>query len=201
MQNANKLSERLLHKDFDSLGPRERHVLSHIAKGIHISRNVRKEHEESLTFGQRLADKVAAFGGSWPFIVLFMTALLTWIAVNSYLLAAMSRSSFDPYPYILLNLVLSMLAAVQAPIIMMSQNRQAAKDRVDAAHDYEVNLKAELEIMSLHQKLDALRSEQWPEMVRIQDEQAKALAGLVEDVRVMKEAMLSPEQGRSGARK
>ena len=112
-----------------------------------------------MTFGQRLADKVAGFGGSWTFISIFAVVLVIWILLNSFVLIAY-RKSFDPYPYILLNLFLSMLAAIQAPIILMSQNRQAYKDRLSAEHDYEVNLKAEIEIMALHEKIDLLRDKQ-----------------------------------------
>jgi uncharacterized membrane protein len=113
--------------------------------------------EEPLTVGERLADRVASFGGSWTFILCFASVLILWVLLNSEVLAHWHRQ-FDPYPYILLNLFLSMLAAIQAPIIMMSQNRQAAKDRLQAAHDYEVNMRAESEIAALHAKVDALRS-------------------------------------------
>jgi uncharacterized membrane protein len=119
----------------------------------HVTRNPNVEEEERLTFGERIADKVASFGGSWTFIITFGVVLLLWITVNSILLAA---HPFDPYPYILLNLFLSMLAALQAPVIMMSQNRQAAKDRLKADLDYEVNMKAELEVAQLHRKIDRL---------------------------------------------
>lgn len=115
------------------------------------ARNVNVEAEDRLTFGERIADKVAAFGGSWTFIISFATVMVTWVIVNSVILA---RRAFDPFPYILLNLFLSMLAAIQAPVIMMSQNRQAAKDRLKADIQYDVNLKAELEIAQLHQKVD-----------------------------------------------
>ena len=104
-----------------------------------------------MTFGQKMADKVASFGGSWLFISIFMGVMVVWIILNSFVLINLDRT-FDPYPYILLNLVLSMLAAIQAPIILMSQNRQAYKDRLSAEHDYEVNLKAELEIMAFMRK-------------------------------------------------
>jgi uncharacterized membrane protein len=127
-----------------------------------VSRNVNVEHDKTLTFGERLADRVASFGGSWTFMMLFATVLLLWVALNSLMLS----KAFDPYPYILLNLFLSMLASIQAPIIMMSQNRQAAKDRLDAAHDYEVNLKAEIEIMALHEKLDEMRSKDLVELLK-----------------------------------
>ena len=108
-------------------------------------------------FGDRIADRVAAFGGSWPFILLAVAAIGVWLSVN-----LVSTRAFDPYPFILLNLVLSCLAALQAPIIMMSQNRQAARDRLDAQHDYEVNTKAELEIVGLHAKLDEIRNSLLP---------------------------------------
>lgn len=119
----------------------------------HVSRNVNEEEEDRLTFGERIADRVASFGGSWTFIILFGFILVTWMAVNAYLLAA---HPFDPYPFILLNLVLSTLAALQAPVIMMSQNRQATKDRLKADLDYQVNLKAELEVAQLHSKIDRI---------------------------------------------
>jgi CRP/FNR family transcriptional regulator, cyclic AMP receptor protein len=117
-----------------------------------VSRNLNAEEEEHLTIGQRLADRVAAFGGSWPFIIIFGLFMTFWMATNSYL----SGEAFDPYPFILLNLALSALAALQAPVIMMSQNRQASKDRLRADLDYEVNLKAELEVAHLHNKMDQL---------------------------------------------
>jgi uncharacterized membrane protein len=120
-------------------------------------------------FWDRLADRVAAIGGSWPFIFGFLIVLLAWMALNSGVLRAMGVV-WDPYPYIFLNLILSMLAAIQAPIIMMSQNRAADKDRVAAAHDYEVNLRAELEIMRLHEKLDTMRAEQLATLLRHQTE-------------------------------
>jgi CRP/FNR family cyclic AMP-dependent transcriptional regulator len=121
-----------------------------------VTRNVNIEAEERITLGQRLADRVAAFGGSWPFILVFCAVMVVWIAVNTWVLA---EDTFDPYPYILLNLVLSMLAAMQAPIIIMSQNRQAAKDRLQADLDYRINLKAELEVAHLHKKIDRIWEE------------------------------------------
>lgn len=116
-----------------------------------VSRNVNIEEQERLTLAQRVADRVAAFGGSWTFILIFIVAETIWVVINS---AALWVRHFDPYPYILLNLFLSMIAAIQAPVIMMSQNRQAAKDRLQADQDYRVNLKAELEVAHLHRKLD-----------------------------------------------
>jgi uncharacterized membrane protein len=181
-RDVHALAQQLLHKSYEALTRREQEVIQRIARRVHISRNVRAEHEERLTFGQRLADRVAAFGGSWPFISIFFAVLVAWVLVNSVVLAR-RHESFDPYPYILLNLMLSMLAAVQAPVIMMSQNRQAAKDRADAAHDYEVNLKAELEIMSLHDKFDSLRDRQWGELLTLQQEQIRLLTQIIEGTR------------------
>jgi uncharacterized membrane protein len=156
------LAQRLLDMGFDDMTPREQRVIERVAKRVAISRNVGEEHDKGLTFGDRLADQVASFGGSWTFLILFGLFILAWIGVN----AAMLALAFDPYPYILLNLFMSMLASIQAPIIMMSQNRQAKKDRVEAAHDYEVNLKAEVEIMALHEKLDEIRAKDLAELLK-----------------------------------
>lgn len=179
------LAHQLLHKGVDSLSQRERLVIKSIADRVHLSRNVQEDSETQYSFGQRLADKVASFGGSWTFIILFSGILLTWIGLNSYILIRWNKV-FDPYPYILLNLMLSMTAAFQAPIIMMSQNRQVAKDRADAEHDYEVNLKAELEIMALHSKMDALREKQWEELLTLQKDQIGMLNKLIENVQETK---------------
>lgn len=124
------------------------------------------------TFGQRVADRVASFGGSWPFIIIAVSLIGAWILVN------VRQGGFDPFPFILLNLVLSCLAALQAPIIMMSQNRQAARDRIDAQHDYEVNLKAEMEIVALHTKLDEIREHKWGELLTLQQQQLELLMKL-----------------------
>jgi CRP/FNR family cyclic AMP-dependent transcriptional regulator len=129
-----------------------------------VSRNVNVEEEEMMTFGQRIADHVASFGGSWTFIISFGVVLVVWVIVNVWILAS---HPFDPYPFILLNLVLSMLAALQAPVIMMSQNRQAAKDRLKADLDYEVNLKAELEVAQLHRKVDKLYEDVQARLVKL----------------------------------
>jgi len=181
-QKVDEISEKLLHKKYEHLGEREKKVAHHLAERIHIARNVAQDFSEQLTFGQRLADKVAAFGGSWTFISIFAVVLVIWVLLNSFVLITY-RESFDPYPYILLNLFLSMLAAIQAPIILMSQNRQASKDRLSAEHDYEVNLKAELEIMALHEKIDLLREKQWGELISIQQEQLRLLSQLIEDLK------------------
>jgi uncharacterized membrane protein len=177
-RSVQEIAAKLLHADYDKLSERERHVVQRFVERRRVSRNTNREFTEQLTFGQRVADRVAAFGGSWPFIGLFALLLVAWVALNVVLLARRG-STFDPYPFILLNLVLSMLAAVQAPVIMMSQNRQVARDRVDAAHDYEVNLKAELEILTLHEKLDALRQQQWEELIGLQEQQISLLQQLL----------------------
>ena len=179
-QKEVELSERLFRTKYDHLGKQERHVAHHLAERTHIARNVAQDFTEQMTFGQRLADRVAAFGGSWTFISIFAVVLVVWVVLNSFLLVRY-RESFDPYPYILLNLFLSMLAAIQAPIILMSQNRQAYKDRLSADHDYEVNLKAELEIIALHEKIDLLRDKQWNELILIQQEQLRLLSQLMKD--------------------
>ncbi len=157
-------------------------VARHIAQRQHIARNLAADPGMPPTRGQRAADAVAKFGGSWTFVGLFGLTMAVWVAANALLLATRG-STFDPYPYILLNLFLSMLAAIQAPIILMSQNRQAERDRVSAAHDYEVNLKAELEIMLLHDKVDELREKQWAELLALQREQLDLLAGLIQQNR------------------
>ena len=147
------LAQHLLHVGFGPLSDRDRRMLTRLARRMRGAPDVNHEFDRSLTFGERLADKVAAIGGSWAFIIGFCVFLLVWAAVNVLVLV---ESAFDPYPFIFLNLLLSMLAALQAPIIMMSQNRQAAKDRLAAALDYEVNVKAEAAIAELHDKVDRL---------------------------------------------
>ena len=156
------LAQRLLNMGFEEMTAHERRVIERVAQRVAVSRNINIEHDKSYTFGEWLADKVASFGGSWTFLILFSAVIIGWVVLNSVMLAG----GFDPYPYILLNLFLSMLASVQAPIIMMSQNRLAAKDRLTAAHDYEVNLKAEIEIMALHEKLDEIRAKDLAEVLK-----------------------------------
>lgn len=151
-----------------------RRVARHLAARQHVSRNLVKESDENATRGQKAADAVAAFGGSWHFIGLFAATLVAWVVLNSVILLQ-HGTPFDPYPYILLNLFLSMLASIQAPIILMSQNRQAQKDRLSVEHDYEVNLKAEVEIMLLHEKIDHLREVQWRELLALQQQQLDML--------------------------
>ncbi len=142
-----------------------------------LSKNLNTEFDRQLTLGQRLADKIADFGGSWRFIGIFGAVLLLWVTVNTTFFLT---KPFDPYPYIFLNLVLSCLAAIQAPVIMMSQNRQEEKDRIRAEYDYKVNLKAELEIRHLHEKLDHLLNSQWQRLLEIQEIQTELMEEIAE---------------------
>lgn len=165
----------LLETEKGELTTLEKEVLASLHDHELLARDVDAEAERQWSWGERLADRIASFGGSWPFLICFGTFLLLWIAMNSLVLY---WRPFDPYPFILLNLLLSCLAAVQAPVIMMSQNRQEAKDRLRAVHDYQVNLKAELEIRHLHEKMDHLLSHQWERLVAIQEVQLELLAEL-----------------------
>lgn len=151
-------------------------VMDAIKNNSILSENIQEEIEADLTPGERLADKVASFGGSWTFIVVFFSFILIWILINIWFLSA---KSFDPYPFILLNLLLSCLAAIQAPIIMMSQNRQEQKDRVRSEHDYKINLKAELEIKLLSEKIDHLLVNQNKKLLEIQEVQTDYLEDLM----------------------
>ena len=152
------------------LDDRERAVVAALLSQNTIARDVDREYTGQLTFGERVADQVASFGGSWKFLGLFLGSMGIWIGIN-----VVEMVPFDPYPFILLNLVLSCVAAMQAPVIMMSQNRQSSRDRLDARHDYEINLKAEMEVMGLHVKVDELRDRQWAALVDLQDRQLKLL--------------------------
>ena len=143
--------KKLFGKAADELGPSERKVLKLARERKVLATNASEDFLAGSTFGQRLADAIARVGGSWSFIIGFGLFLLAWVALNTVVLVT---RAFDPYPFIFLNLVLSMLAAIQAPIIMMSQNRQAERDRFMAAKDYEINLKAEIEVLGLHNKID-----------------------------------------------
>jgi uncharacterized membrane protein len=153
-------------------------VLASAAQRRTVTENVNQTIDETSTYGQRLADRVAAFGGSWTFIIIFCGVLVAWVVLNTLMLG---KSAIDPYPYIFLNLMLSMLAALQAPVIMMSQNRQASKDRAMASYDYEVNLKAEVEILALHEKLDALRNDQMMKLIAQQQTQIDMLTKLINE--------------------
>lgn len=141
-----------------------------------LAKNINEEFDANITVGEKIADSVAAFGGSWRFIIIFACIIIVWILINTVVLL---KKAFDPYPFILLNLTLSCLAALQAPVIMMSQNRQTAKDRYQAEHDYQVNLKAELEIRHLHEKIDFL-THQWIKLMETQEMQVESIEELLE---------------------
>ena len=182
-QAHQELAQQLLSCSYEELNPVQRSVIDLIATeaptGVHPS----LQHDDR-TFGARLADQVAAVGGSWGFIIAFGVVLVAWMGWNQ---ATKGHPlAFDPYPFIFLNLMLSMLAAIQAPVIMMSQNRAAARDRQAAEHDYIVNLRAELEIMHLHDKLDAMRDKQMLEMLKQQREAIRLLKGQVEKLAATK---------------
>jgi len=151
----------------------EYEVLNSMQQHELISKNIENKLDQNWTFGEKLADKIASFGGSWTFLICFAIFLALWILVNTVI---MVKHPADPYPFILLNLMLSCLAAIQAPVIMMSQNRQEAKDRLRSQNDYQVNLKAELEIRHLHEKLDHLLMHQWDRLAKIQEIQLDLLA-------------------------
>jgi uncharacterized membrane protein len=150
-------ARRLLQEEWAQLTAPERQLAQRLLKRLK-PRDVNRELHDQRTLGERAADRIAAFGGSWTFIILFFVVLVSWTMLNTELLGP-RKVAFDPYPYVFLNLILSMLAAIQAPIIMMSQNRQGARDRLEASNDYEVNVRAELAIAALHQKLDSVRDE------------------------------------------
>lgn len=173
--NRTDTAKRLLTQELEKLSEHERIVVHQFINRGLVARNVAHEFEEQATFGQRLADRVAEVIGSWRFIVIQSTLLAIWIVLNvtAYIY------HWDPYPFILLNLALSFQAAYAAPIIMMSQNRKDEKDHQQAKNDYEVNLKAELEIMQLHEKFDELRDLSWVELVRMQQQQIEMLQQLL----------------------
>jgi len=168
---------KALEEQRGELSAVENAVIESLKEQVVLSRNMEAEFETKLTFGDRLADRVAEFGGSWRFIITFGVIIVVWITVNSIMLLL---RPFDPYPFILLNLVLSCLAAMQAPIIMMSQNRQESKDRLRSEHDYQVNLKAEIEIRQLHIKLDQLINHSWQRLLEIQQVQTELMEELTQ---------------------
>jgi uncharacterized membrane protein len=187
-------AHKLLRAEIEKLPSDERAVIERFIARRSVSRNIAREFDASLDFGERLSDRVAAIGGTWKFIIVFLAVLVIWMLVNSYLLAG---HAFDPYPYILLNLGLSCIAAIQAPIIMMSQNRQTAADRMQAQHDYEVNVKSELEIMQVHEKLDEMRERDWATLVDAQNRQIEMLQQLLERLTGFEPSPDKPEHGES----
>jgi len=170
-----KYLEKLIKKETKDLGALESEIIEKVNGNKILSENIEPEIEDTLTIGQKIADKVAAFGGSWAFIISFFLFLILWMGINIWVL---SSKPFDPYPFILLNLILSSLAAIQAPIIMMSQNRQEQKDRIRGEHDFKVNLKSELEIQLLHEKMDHLIAHQNKRLLEIQELQLDYLVDI-----------------------
>jgi uncharacterized membrane protein len=169
----------VLETEKGDLSTLEEQVMKSLKEHELLSKNINIEFDRQLTVGERLADKIAEFGGSWRFIFSFSFVFLFWIAINSF---ALIWKPFDPFPFILLNLILSCLAAIQAPIIMMSQNRQEARDRLRSEHDYGINLKAELEIRHLHEKIDHLLMNQWQRLLEIQEVQTELMEELVHKI-------------------
>lgn len=180
IQDLNRFREQyvqdVLETEKGELSVLEKKVMESLKEEELLSKNINVEFEQKLAFGERMADHLAEYAGSWRFITIFGGLLVIWVALNSFVLIT---RPFDPYPFILLNLVLSCLAAIQAPVIMMSQNRQEAKDRLRAEHDYLVNLKAELEIRHLHEKVDHLLMNQWQRLLEIQGIQTELVAELI----------------------
>lgn len=179
LQDLNNFRTIYIEKVFEAekgeLSQLESDVMRSLKEHELLTKNINAEFERKLTFGEKLSDKVAEFGGSWRFIIIFGIVLVLWITINSIALL----KHFDSFPYILLNLILSCIAAIQAPIIMMSQNRQEAKDRMRSEHDYRVNLKAELEIRHLHEKMDHLISHQWQRLLEIQQIQTEIMEEII----------------------
>lgn len=175
-----KYLELVVQSERGELSQLDQEVLKAINKDQLLSSDLPVTKKDRLTFGQRLADNIAEFGGSWAFIILFFSFLLLWMAVNLFILI---QKPFDPFPFILLNLILSCLAAIQAPIIMMSQNRQEQKDRQQSEYDYKVNLKAELEIRLLHEKVDHLMVNQNQRLLEIQQIQADYMEDILKELK------------------
>ena len=169
--------QHVLESERGDLSVLEQEVLESMRQHELLAANINEDFDSRITFGERVADGVARFGGSWTFIIAFGVMLAAWILINTHLVL---QQPFDPFPFIFLNLVLSCLAAIQAPVIMMSQNRQGAKDRLQSAHDYQVNLKAELEIRHLHSKLDLMMTNQWHRLLEIQQVQTDLLKELAD---------------------
>lgn len=162
--------------DSKTLDAAQRKALDYASRRSALTQDPAVKLARKSSFGERLADSVARFGGSWTFIIIFTSMLVAWALLNTEILG---KTAFDPFPYIFLNLMLSMVAALQAPVVMMSQNRQSTKDRHMAAHDYEINLKAEIEILALHEKIDALRQDQIMTLLTQQQSQIDMLQRLL----------------------
>ena len=170
-------ARKFLAKELEKLSEDEREIVKRFINRGRTARNVAREFEDHLSMGQRIADGVAATMGSWRFIITQSIVLAAWVVLN--VIAFIQH--WDPYPFILLNLALSFQAAYAAPIIMMSQNRQAEKDRLQSSNDYEVDMKAEMEIMQLHEKFNELRDNYWSELVRMQQQQIEMLERIISE--------------------
>ena len=177
--NRRITAQKLLQVELEKLPTDERIIVERFISRGRIARNIQREFDAQLTFGEKMADRVASIGGSWTFIIGFMIFLIGWMTINVVFLM---QKAFDPYPFILLNLVLSSLAALQAPVIMMSQNRQGEIDRMQAQNDYEVNIKAELEILQLHEKINELREGDWTHLITMQHQQIELLQKTLEEI-------------------
>jgi uncharacterized membrane protein len=171
--------QKMMEDEIGELSKLEQEVLESIKKSEILSKNVEPEIDDTLTVGQKVADKIASFGGSWTFIISFLLFIALWLAFNLYLIFA---KPFDPYPFILLNLILSCVAAIQAPVIMMSQHRQESRDRQRSEHDYQINLKAELEIRQLNEKIDHLLIHQGQRLLEIQQVQVELMEEIIEKI-------------------
>lgn len=172
--------KNVIETETGELSALESEVVKSMKQHELLTKNINAEFERKLTSGEKLSDKIAEFGGSWKFIIIFFMILTSWIILNAIIFV---KRPFDPYPFILLNLILSCLAAMQAPIIMMSQNRLEAKDRMRAEHDYRINLKAELEIRHLHEKIDHLLRHQWQRLLEIQNIQTELMEEIMRNRR------------------
>lgn len=176
-----KYISAFLLKDIGEMSKLRENVFEAMKENTLISNQPEVEHETSYSFGQRIADKVASFGGSWTFILSFLGFITIWISINSFILLV--HRPFDPFPFILLNLILSCIAALQAPVIMMSQNRQEEKDRERSKKDYMINLKSELEIQMLHEKLDHLIMHQQQELIEFQKTQIDLMNSILGEIK------------------
>lgn len=172
---------RMMEEEKGELARIDQQVMVAIRDNSILSEKIQDDTEPELTFGERMADHIATFGGSWTFIIIFFSFLIIWMITNAYILA---KQPFDPFPFILLNLILSCLAAIQAPIIMMSQNRQEAKDRIRSEHDYKIDLKAELEIKLLSEKIDHLLVHQNRKLLEIQEVQVDYMEDLLKQIKI-----------------
>lgn len=177
--NKTEATINFLRQELETLSEHELAILERFIKGERVVRNVSHEFDEGLTFGARLSDKFAEVMGSWKFIIIQSSLLALWVLLN----VTAYMQHWDPYPFILLNLALSFQAAYAAPIIMMSQNRQADKDRLQSKNDYEVDMKAEMEILQLNEKFNELRDSYWADLLRIQQQQIEMLAQITHDLR------------------